>query len=146
MEENQLLVSTEMKSDLLSISRWTKFLAILGFIGIGFMLIAAFIMIVSSVIMSSYIYKDTLLMVIIAIFYLIFAVVYFFPVLYLMRSAIDLGKGVNDHNNELLASAIKNLKAHFKYMGIMIIATIGLYIIIVIGVVLYASMGMLNYL
>lgn len=145
MEENPLFVSNEMKSDLLSISRWTKFLAILGFVGIGFMLIAGFIMVVSSSMMS-YIYQDSMVMIIIAVVYVIFAVVYFFPVMYLMKSAVDLGKGVNENNNEFLALGVKNLKAHFKYMGIMIIATIGLYIIIVIGVVIFAAMGMLNHL
>ncbi len=144
MEENQLYVSTEMKSDLLSISKWTKFLAILGFVGIGFMLIAGFIMVVSSAMMS-YMYQDSMVMIIIAVVYVIFAVVYFFPVLYLMRSAVDLGKGVESNNNEMLASGVKNMKAHFKYMGIMIIATIGLYILIIIGVVIFAAMGMLNH-
>jgi len=144
MEENQLYVSTEMKSDLLSISKWTKFLAILGFVGIGFMLIAGFIMVVSSAMMS-YMYQDSMVMIIIAVVYVIFAVVYFFPVLYLMRSAVDLGKGVESNNNEMLASGVKNMKAHFKYMGIMIIATIGLYILIIIGVVIFAAMGMLYY-
>ena len=39
--DNSIIVNKEIKNYLLEISKWTKFLSILGFIGIGIMLLIA---------------------------------------------------------------------------------------------------------
>ncbi|GAB4462262.1 MAG: DUF5362 family protein [Bacteroidales bacterium] len=153
MEQNQnaMYVSEKMKNDLLSMSKWLKFLAILGFIGVGFMIIAAIIMLISGVfigsIMNTYnsynAYENNFIgssfFIIFSLVYLGLAVAYFFPILYLMNSAIKLGKAVKENLQESLESGIHNLKAHFKYMGIMIIVVFSLYIVFILGIVIFAG-------
>ncbi len=140
--QQQLVVTDEMKNYLLSVSKWAKFLAILGFIGIGFMLIATFVLILSGSVIA---YRENnFFLFLSSIIYLIVAVVYFFPVYFLLKSSLSIQKGIEKTNNEELAQGFKHLKAHYKYIGIMVIVLIALYIIIFLGIMLFAALGILS--
>ncbi|MCX6227512.1 MAG: hypothetical protein NTV01_22710, partial [Bacteroidia bacterium] len=43
---DSMVISSEIRHYLLETAKWMKFLAILGFIGLGFMLVAAIVMLV----------------------------------------------------------------------------------------------------
>ncbi|MEZ4798560.1 MAG: hypothetical protein R2809_02045 [Flavobacteriales bacterium] len=89
MSASSAELNTEIKGYIKTISKWGKFLAIIGFIGIGFMLIGAVLIGVVSSSMhlpqSGFISMSSL-----AIIYVVMAVLYFFPLLYLWKASTNL--------------------------------------------------------
>jgi O-antigen ligase len=128
-------------------AKWSTFLAILGFVGIGFMLLAS---IFAGLAMSA-IPDDPYgagmnpfggIMGFLPLIYIVMAVVYFFPVLYLYKYAKGMKEALNFENSDTLSEACVQLGKHHKFLGIMVIVLISLYIISVIGMVaFFASMA-----
>jgi heme/copper-type cytochrome/quinol oxidase subunit 2 len=63
---------------------------------------------------------------------LIFAVIYFFPLLYLLRFSTYTKNAIANLDGNLLTLGLKNLKMYWKYIGILIIVVISLYILLLI--------------
>ena len=126
------------------IRKWTHFLSILGFVAIGLLLFLGVIMFVISSVSSSFQYDQfRFLGPFFGVAYLILALVYFFPVLYMYQfskyakySLVQIGSGGS--SNELMARAIDYLKKHFRYVGIFTIVILSVYLLVIIGVVIAA--------
>jgi len=130
----ELNLSEEIKGYLRETSTWTLFLSILGFVGIGFMVLAGIFM---SVLFASTGVQDPyeslgFSMSWMGGFYIILAVVYFFPVLYLFKFSRKMKSAITSKNNNDLTTAFQNLKSHYKFVGILTIALIALYILFAI--------------
>jgi len=115
--------------------KWTNFLSIMGFIFIGLMILIAFA--ISSMMStmpnggSAYPFSGTVL----GFVYLIIAFIYFFPILYLYRFSKYTKKALETQNSNDLNEAFKNLKSHYRFMGIITIVMIALYaFIFLIGI------------
>jgi len=69
--------------------------------------------------------------------YLVIALLYFFPILFLLRFSIYAKKSIQNKDNSSLVTAFKNLKYHYAYIGIVTAIGIGLYVFmgIIIGIV-----------
>ena len=76
---------------------------------------------------------------IMTITYLVLAVIYFFPVYYLIQFANKMKKAIATKNDETLAASFEMLKSHYKFLGVFTIITISLYILLII----FTSMGAL---
>lgn len=130
--EPQLILDEEIKDYLNSSSKWAKFLSIIGFIGVGFMFLGSlFLMIVGGTLGSasmSYGVSPNLM----GFLYFIFAVLYIFPIYYLYQFSTGISKGLKLNSQENIKEGFKNLKAQFKYLGIMTIVIISLYFLIFI--------------
>ena len=61
--------------------------------------------------------------------YLILAIIYFFPVYYLLQFSNQMKKALTTKNDETLAKAFEMLKSHYKFIGVFTIITISLYIL-----------------
>ncbi|WP_298553515.1 DUF5362 family protein [uncultured Algibacter sp.] len=140
-ESFQLEVSTEIKGFLKEISKWAYFLSILGFVGIGFMVLGGigFSMYSGFNQFGAETAYGLGYSTSIGLFYILIALVYFFPVLYLLKFAKNMKRALHSDNNENFNKAFLNLKSHYKFIGIFSIAIIGLYILTIIGVVLGTS-------
>ncbi|GAA4029111.1 DUF5362 family protein [Flavobacterium cheonhonense] len=117
-------------------AKWSMFLAILGFVGVGFLALMAIIM---TSVMSAM--PDTpgpfgAVKGIISIFYLVIALVYLFPVYYLYRYASNAKKATYAKDSALLTDAFGALKSHHKFLGIAAIIIISLYILAAIVMVI----------
>jgi len=123
-----LYVSDEIKGYLLETARWGKFLAIVGYVFLGIMLIVAMFLLVGSSIMGDFAHAG-MPMALPAFLYLAMAVIYFFPVNYLFTFSVRIIKSLQGNNNMLFAEGFKNLKSLFKFTGIMMIIVISLYIV-----------------
>lgn len=122
-----------MKGYILEIAKWAKFLAIIGFIGIGFMFLAAIVMMVAGAALSNFSndYSNNPLGAgMLGVIYIIMATLYFFPVFYLFKSAVGLKKGILNNDELTLTDGFQNLKSHYKFIGIMMIVVISLYILL----------------
>lgn len=117
-----------------STAKWAKFLAILGFIGVGFMVLAGLFMATlgSSIPTAS----DSSPFAfftggILGLFYLAMAAFYFFPSLYLYQYADKLKTAVISQDETQLILALDKNKRFFKFIGILTVVGIALYILFI---------------
>ncbi len=129
-EKKNLEITGDINKYLDSASKWSKFLAILGFVFIGIMVVAGFIM---SIAMSFLPFGQNNFFpfppFLFGLIYLVIAAIYLLPLLYLFRFSTYIQRALATGNQNLLASAFKNLKAHYKFIAIFIIVMFCLYIV-----------------
>jgi hypothetical protein len=126
-------------------SKWAKFLAIMGFIFCGIIVIVAFFvgtLFSGSMGDSRFAALGALGGAGITILYIILGLIYFFPCLYLFNFASKMQVAIRSRNQYLLDDSFKNLKSCFKFMGIFTIVILSFYVLIiifamVIGVVMH---------
>jgi len=121
-------------------AKWAKFLAILGFIGIGIMVLAGLAIglftAFSGVMQTTSHFPFP--MGFLGFIYVIFAAVYVMPVIYLNNFSNNISRAVAFRETAILTEALLNLKRHLKYIGIMTIVIIATYIVGIVGVMIYA--------
>lgn len=146
--ENQNLELNQVATDALRESaKWSMFLSILGFIGIGFMvLFSVFIGIFMAAMPDNEMGNFPFPMKgFLSLIYLVIALVYVFPVFYLYKYASGMKNALNYKNSNDVANAFVYLKSHHKFLGIAAIVIISLYILIfivaIIGGFIAASRG-----
>ena len=71
--------------------------------------------------------------------YIVIAIFYFFPIYYLFKYAQNTKMALQSSDSDLLANGLGYLKSHHKFMGITAIVIISLYILIIIGVIIFAA-------
>ncbi len=150
--QNNLVLNDQAIAALRESAKWCMFLSILGFIGIAFMIIAGLFM---SVAMSAMPDNPELgsamgplgaIKAYFGIMYIVIAALYFFPIYYLFKYATGTKRALESSNSDVLSDALVNLKSHHKFLGITAIVVISLYIVIIIGGIIFfakaASSGM----
>ncbi|WP_449397719.1 hypothetical protein [Chryseobacterium wanjuense] len=139
---DELRIDNAGKLFLTEAARWTTFLAILGYIGIGFMIIAALFMMTIGTSISSY--NNMMPMgggVLFSLIYLAFAALYFIPINYLYRFSSNMKSALRSNNQTELTKAFGYLKSHYKFIGILTIIVFGLYILIIFGAMIAGISG-----
>ena len=116
--------------------KWSYFISIIGFIGVGFMVVGGLTM--STVLASLGSLTGELYGAVPAGFlgalYLILALIYFFPVYYLFNFSRKMKLALKENDTTTLTESFKNLKSHYKFVGILT-----LIIVILYGCLLYTS-------
>lgn len=135
--QQDLVISSEIKDYLFATVKWSSFLAIIGYIAVGIMVLASLIMLMAR---GSAPFPATLLGVI----YLAMAILYFFPIKFLMDFSSKTKDALQSNNQQILTEGFKNLKSHYTFLGILTIVMISLYIIMMIFFVVFASTMFLN--
>jgi len=122
------------KSHLSEAAKWARFLAIGGFALLGLMVVYGIVM--SFVIadmagaMSQYDSTDSanslknIMGIGIIIFYIICAVIAFFPYYFLLRFANKMKAALVSNNQDELNGSFQNLKILYRYMGILMIISL----------------------
>ena len=140
----ELQITKDISLDLHQAGKWGKFLAIVGFVFTGFMLLIGIIM---SFVMAFLPAGQNKMMpfppFLLGVFYLILAAVYFFPILYLYRFSAGIRQALLGNNQEKLSVAFANLKAHYRFIGILTIVMLCFYpiFIVLMFVVGFSSTG-----
>ncbi len=110
-------------------AKWCKFLAIVGFVGVGLIVLIGLLMVIGIGAFSAFDnnpnmpFSTTLIVFI----YLIFAAIYFFPIYYLYLYATKTAKALHTKNQQMLTEGLENLKSHHKFLGIFTLIIISLY-------------------
>ncbi|CAD7812481.1 hypothetical protein CHRY9390_02519 [Chryseobacterium aquaeductus] len=141
---DELRIDSAGKLFLKETAKWTAFLAILGYIGIGFMVLAALFMMSFGASMSSY--KTMMPMgggAFLAIFYLVFAALYFIPINYLYKFSSNMKLAIQTNNQANLTKSFEYLKSHYKFIGILTIIVFSIYILIFLGAMFMGASSML---
>lgn len=149
MNEEKLSLNDLAIAALRESAKWCMFLSIIGFIFIGLMVIGGLFMTVAMSAISSMpndpysqMGASNPFMAIkgfIGLIYILLALLYFFPIYYLFNYAKGTKQALESGNSEVLSKALVNLKSHHKFLGIMTIVIISLYIIGIIAVVAFAA-------
>ncbi|WP_394776449.1 DUF5362 family protein [Flavobacterium sp.] len=151
MEENSVFEKFELqlnesaKGFLRETAKWAYFLSIVGFIGIGLLMIGAvfagaFLATMGSVIPGAGAMGSSF-GAIMGVFYFILAAIYFFPVYYLFKFASNAKKAFRDNDTEALTNSLEYLKSHYKFIGIFMIAILVLYGLIFVFAILGSLIG-----
>jgi hypothetical protein len=124
----------EIRSYLAETARWGRFLAIMGYIGIGIILLMA-IMVMGMGSVASLVPGMGMGGLGIGAFgfiYVVIAAFYFFPVYYLHQFAIRIRRGLASQGLEDVTAGFQNLKSLFKFMGIFTIVILSIYALIIV--------------
>lgn len=145
MEETSVFEKFELQLDqtakdfLKETFKWAYFLGIIGFIGIGIIVIFA---IFAGAIFSTLQNMPGMAVyggsfgTIISVVYFFLAALYFFPVYYLFKFASNGKKAFKDNDTEALTTSLGYLKSHYKFVGIMMLSILVLYALILVFAVL----------
>jgi hypothetical protein len=109
--------------------KWAMFISILGFIGVGVLLIVGIFAVLFLCIFNKGDTSTTYPGWFICSVLIASAVLYFFPVLYLFRFSKNMSDTVKTPDRHLLTKAFRNLKYCFRWFGILMIVAIVLYVI-----------------
>jgi uncharacterized membrane protein len=134
-ELEELKLTGAAKRFLSETASWTKFISILGFIGIGLMVIVSFF---AGTIFNSVPQAQTMPFdfgYLMTGVYLVLALLYFFPVLYLFQFSKKMKEALQSKNDDVLATAFEKLKSHYKFIGVFTIIFISLYILMIVAAI-----------
>ncbi|MDX8340223.1 DUF5362 family protein [Draconibacterium sp. IB214405] len=132
-----LELTEEINRNLHSAGKWSQFLAILGFISTGFMILAGITMSIVTAFIPSEADIFPFPMFLVGFIYIIFAGIYFLPIFYLFRFSNSIKQAIALKKQDQLSTAFNNLRAHYKTFGIIVIVFMCLYPVIIIGFVLF---------
>ncbi len=131
---NEMLVLTpEIKTNLNKTGKWSNFLAILGFIFTALIIVGGFF---ATMVMSFLPTGDNFMpfpSFLFGLIYLVIGIVYFLPILYLYRFSSGIRQALRLNDQNKLSNAFLNLKAHYRFIGILTIVFLCIYILLFVG-------------
>ncbi|SFD71538.1 DUF5362 family protein [Flavobacterium phragmitis] len=144
-EKFELQLDTTAKDFVKEIAKWAYFLSIIGFIGIGLLLIiavfaGAIFSAMGSTMPGMGAYGGSFGAAMGAIYFLM-AAFYFFPVYYLFKFSSNAKKAFRDNDSEALTSSFGYLKSHYKFIGILMIVLLAIYALFFLFAVLGGLMA-----
>ena len=129
----QIALSNEVKEYLIVSSKWGKFLAIVGYVGIGLMALFALSLMAGFSAFSAYMHLPSASMgAVVGFVYLAIAAVYFFPTTYLYRFSAGIKKGIEQEDEYSVTDGFRNQKKLFKFMGIFTVVILSIYAVILV--------------
>ena len=137
-----LQVDHNTMSYLRDADRWAKFLAIAGFIFCGlFVVVAILVLSLLSSLFNSVgaqgVYGIGALPI--AFVYVLIAVLNFFPCLYLYNFATRMQTALRSNDQEQLNTSFRNMRAFYRFVGVMMIIALGFFLLGILGMVVVAA-------
>lgn len=124
-------ITDQIRHYLMITARWGKFLAILGYVMVGLLVVAGIFMMVTNLNMFEELGVRPALGLF-GIIYWVIAAVYFFPVTYLYRFSNRIKSGLILVDQTHVTHAFSNLKSFFKFTGIIMIVILGIYVLVIL--------------
>jgi len=142
VENFELQLNESAKRFLKEAVKWAYFLSILGYVGIGFIVLLA-IFAGSLFAYIGHLSREmgnfgVLEGSFISVLYFMMAAIYFFPIYYLNKFASKAKHALRTNDSESLATSFEYLKSHYKFFGIISLIILCLYALIIIFVVVAA--------
>lgn len=146
MEEHSITENLEMKLNesakdfLKETAKWAYFLSVLGYVGIGFIVLAGLFagtlfsaMGKMNPAMSS---MGSSFGIVMTVIYLLIGAIYFFPVYYLNKFASNAKMACATNDSDKLTISFQYLKSHYKFIGIKTLVVFSLYLLMIIGAII----------
>jgi len=125
-QEKPVMGNEKIEAYLVETAKWGKFLAIMGYVLMGILVLVAIAMMLGMSALS----KATghnFFSVFIGMIYILLAGVYYVPITYLYRFSGQVKQAVENNNEEEYTTAFQNLKSLFKFLGIFTIVMLAIY-------------------
>lgn len=142
MEQNssfdsfELQLTEQARGFLRETAKWAKFLSILGFIAVAFMVLGALAAFAVGGGGANIGPLAAMGPIFGGILFLLLAAFYFFPVMYLYKFSSNIKNAFNNNNTQELTKGFEYLKSHYKFVGIFTVIIIAFYILaIIIGII-----------
>lgn len=151
-DQRAMTLGEEDRQLIASSCKWAKFLSILGFISMGLMVVAVVLMMLGVLVAGSFFsdmmmgpFQITMFVVMMSLA-LVVSLLYFLPLFYLYNYASKGARAVEAGDTLMMTESFANLKRFFKFIGIMTIVVIALYLLmILVGVVIgVAGLGAMS--
>lgn len=129
-------------------AKWGKFLSILGFIFCALIIImglfAGTIMsgVFSQLETESAAGLGSISTTVIMIYYILIAILYFFPCLFLFNFSSKMQTAIRNNDQIYLNNSFRNLKSLFKFWGILTIILLCIFVIAIIFVAAVGAIGL----
>ena len=120
-ENRNMEINTESIEHFTQIGKWTMFFSILGFSGLGLIVLIFLFAFPFSPGHSAYLSLLPLMLI---------CAVYFFPILYLFKFSRHSRQAIDESDSEQLSFALRYLKKHYRFMGILMIIVLCLYFVV----------------
>lgn len=130
-----MIVNSGMKADLISASKWTKFLCIVGCIGVVLLVVIGIMMFAVG---SSFGFGSTPFGAGLGVLYLILAVIYIYPIIKGFQFANATKAACLTDNEAQLARGFSGLRAVLQFFGIITIIVLAIYALVLVGAFLIA--------
>lgn len=146
MEQNEqslfdLQIDSTSQSYLSETARWGKFLAIVGFIFCG--LIALMAIFAGSIFATASNQLGGGIGVLgggmVTIFYVLIGLLWFFPFYYLYIFSSKMQNALRSNDQQALQTAFANQKSCYKFVGILTIVMLSIYILAILSMLIFAA-------
>lgn len=139
-------ITTAVIEPLRATKGWARFLSILGFIVSGFMILAGLAMMLGMGAMvaglgGSVGTQETVMLVVMGGVYILFALLYLIPSMWLFRYASRIGDLLQSQSEIDLIAALHAQKSFWKFVGIMAAIVMGIYAVIIVIAIIGAMIG-----
>lgn len=133
-------VSTTTLEHLRGTKPWVRLLSVLSFIGAFFMVLGGLAMMVGAGFLGEA-GLEGMAGVGIGAAYLLFAVIYIFPALWMWRYASSIQTLLSSRRAADLDTAMRNQKAVWRFFGIIAMVILVLYAVILVGAIVFGALG-----
>lgn len=141
-EVDALWITEDIRSYIYQAAKWTRFLSIVGFVFAAMFVMSAFSVGAIYSALSSAMPGNPLLKLgpaVLTVFYLLIGLLQFYPSFLLYKFSTSANKAVLFADQPSLGEAISKLKSFFKFWGVLTIALIAMYILMIVMVVAFAG-------
>ncbi|MEO9483730.1 MAG: DUF5362 family protein [Ekhidna sp.] len=139
-EVNELVLTKADKNNFLETAKWGKFLAIVGFVMSGLMILAGFFIMGAGSMIDEMPFEPGAF----GIIYILISLIYIFPSLYLFRFSSQMQRSIREQSQHQCSEAYNNLRRLFVFMGVFTIIMLSIYALAILFGVLGGMMwGML---
>lgn len=138
-----LTVNESMKADLLCAAKWAKFLCIVACIGMGLMVLLGIMMFFlgSVLAQAASIYPMIPFGGFVGFLYLIIAAIYIYPIMKGFQFANGTRAACLSNDETQLARGFAGLSALLKFLGVLTIIVVVLYVLVIVGFFFAAMVG-----
>lgn len=141
MESNSvnssLEISENSKDFLMESAKWARFISIVSFVGLGIISLIGVLFLFSIIpIETNKSEMNQMMPPVIGVLYLLMAVLYFFPTMYLFRFATSIHTALSQPESNTLELGFENLKSLFRFIGILTIIVLSFYVLAILMIVI----------
>jgi len=138
-------INQTMRSYFAEMAKWGKLMAIVGFIVLAFIILGGIALLLGSSMLGSQSVELSQLagfpLKLFGALYLLIGVFYFFPTYYLLKFSDLMRASLRSNDESLMTSSFENLKSLFKFMGIITVVIIAIYLLMFIAIAVGSMFG-----
>ena len=132
MEETTLVITEAGKKDVLTTAKWSKFYAVLSFIGVAIFVLMGILLLVSGHFISQLEPELSVAMLApLGLVYIVMGGVLVMPALYLWQFSQKAEQAIANNNTEMMEQALNRMKSYWKFMGIFTIVMLAVSLLLV---------------